>query len=389
MKTITRFLAAVAMAACVAAPSQAQEQVKPYPYMFVGLQGGGQIALQDYWDHMDSFIGQVSLGGFFTPVVGARLGVQGWQTKGALESVSETYGYKYANANLDLLINLSNLITGKDYNRFNVILLGGVGLDYAWDNDDLKGLANSRALGMLPYTENLGYQWNDDLLSHNFRVGLMLDYDICRNLSVNLEAGVNSKGDRWNSIYNGHDDWQAYGLLGLAVKFGHKKVQAVPAPVVVEPEPVWETRIDTIWYDETSYKDVEVMESIERNIHFPIRDYNSKHPARAELQQIADFVKSHKDCKVDIKSYADKGTGNPRINKKYSEQRRQGTVEALVELGVAGDIITSSSYGDTVQPFAENDQNRVSITTATGKAIKKEPVKTRKFRTEEKRVRVQ
>ena len=56
---------------------------------------------------------------------------------------------------------------------------------------------------------------------------------------------------------------------------------------------------------------------------------------------------------------------------------------------VSSDMITVDWKGDTVQPFAENDENRVAITVVSGKAEKKEPVTVKKFRTEEKRVRIQ
>ena len=52
-------------------------------------------------------------------------------------------------------------------------------------------------------------------------------------------------------------------------------------------------------------------------------------------------------------------------------------------------IITAESKGDTVQPFAENDKNRVTLTVVTGDGTKKEKVVSKKFRIEEKRYRVQ
>jgi OOP family OmpA-OmpF porin len=56
---------------------------------------------------------------------------------------------------------------------------------------------------------------------------------------------------------------------------------------------------------------------------------------------------------------------------------------------VPASIITTSWKGDTVQPFAENDKNRVAITVANGTGEKQEKVITKKFRLEEVRYKVQ
>ncbi len=91
---------------------------------------------------------------------------------------------------------------------------------------------------------------------------------------------------------------------------------------------------------------------------------------------------------MDVKSYADKGTGNPPYNKKLAAQRAEKAVKALVDAGVPKSSITSSSYGDTVQPFSENDKNRVSIIVATGLKDVKAKQSVKKFRTKEVRYRV-
>ena len=151
-------------------------------------------------------------------------------------------------------------------------------------------------------------------------------------------------------------------------------------------EPKYATRIDTTWYDDVTYKEVPAAEKIEKNIYFEIRE--SDVSQNAEIKAIADFVKNHKNCKVSVSGYADKGTGNPTINKKYSQQRADCATKALIKAGVPANIITAKALGDSVQPFADNDKNRVVITVATGDGTKQEKVVTKKFRTKEVRYRV-
>lgn len=50
--------------------------------------------------------------------------------------------------------------------------------------------------------------------------------------------------------------------------------------------------------------------------------------------------------------------------------------------------ITSDCKGDTVQPFDENDKNRVAIVQVKGEGVKEEEVKTKKYRLEDTRHRV-
>jgi len=81
----------------------------------------------------------------------------------------------------------------------------------------------------------------------------------------------------------------------------------------------------------------------------------------ARLNKIVEWCKKYPQKGITIKGYADKGTGTPEVNKKYAEQRAQKVAKALQKKGVDAKRMTVSSYGDTVQPFNENDQNRCVI----------------------------
>ena len=151
-------------------------------------------------------------------------------------------------------------------------------------------------------------------------------------------------------------------------------------------EPVYETRLDTTWYNETVYKKVTEEETLRRDIFFNIR--KSSPISEQTVAEIVNFVNTHKDAKIVVTGYADKGTGTAKVNMRYSRQRAQAVTAALVKAGIDKSIITTDCKGDTVQPFAENDRNRVTITVATGKAEKDKPETVRKFRTNEVRVRV-
>lgn len=62
-----------------------------------------------------------------------------------------------------------------------------------------------------------------------------------------------------------------------------------------------------------------------------------------------------------MRGYADKGTGNPNINKRYSVQRVKSIRDMLLKADISESRISAEAMGDTVQPFADNDSNRVCI----------------------------
>ena len=374
MKFKTLFAAAAMMLGfCATASAQetASDELdyKPFPHMFVGLQGGVQATTTKHTlCDLITPTASVSFGAFFTPVVGARLHVNGMWNKGVVEWLDpvKSYDYKYVTTDLDLMINLINLFGKKNYSPWNLYLIGGIGLNYAWDNNDALAMKT-----LLP----MAY---DNRFSHNARAGLMVDYNICKNVSVNLEVASNFLSDRYNSKINNRDDLQLTAQLGVAFKFGYKKK---PAPVEE-----WATRVDTIWYDDSEFVPRVEDGKATWNVFYQIRE--SDFTADEQLAAIGAFLADHRECKIDIKSYADVQTGNPKINMGYSQQRNEKAVKALVDAGVNPSQITASYYGDTVQPFAENDKNRVSIITATGLKDVKDKKAVKKFRTKEVRYRV-
>jgi outer membrane protein OmpA-like peptidoglycan-associated protein len=81
-----------------------------------------------------------------------------------------------------------------------------------------------------------------------------------------------------------------------------------------------------------------------------------------KIKDIADYLKQNPNAKVEVTGYADAGTGNNRINDRLAKQRADVVVKALInEYNISADRISFDSKGSRVQPFAENDLNRVTI----------------------------
>lgn len=390
MKKITKYAAAVALLCGVSTAAMAQDNKEEFkPYWFAGVQGGVQTTFTNY-NSLKLLTPQFALqfGRWFAPEFGARLHVMGYDQKGGIAEGQfgldkQTYKFKACTADIDFLFNMSNILCPqRSCKNFNWILLAGFGSNYSWDYDEFKTLAyNNDFLSNHPayHDQVCGTKHS----TFNGRLGTAFEYDVTNSLSLNLELQANYKNDLYNLKTNDKNDWQAAAFIGVTFKIG--KAKKAPAPVQ-EVEPVYETRVDTVWYDDTSYKTIETDASLRRDIHFDIRKNGPI--SQQTVSEIMDFVKNNKDVKVTVTGYADKGTGNKRVNMKYSKKRAEALTDALVKAGVPAEIITTEWKGDTVQPFADNDANRATITVASGIGEKKEKVVTKKYRLEEKKVRV-
>ena len=88
----------------------------------------------------------------------------------------------------------------------------------------------------------------------------------------------------------------------------------------------------------------------------------------AKIAAFAQWLKTHPKAKAEITGYADAGTGNTGINSNLSRQRVQAVAKILTQKhGIPASRIKTAYKGDTVQPFAANDDNRVVIGTAVEK----------------------
>ena len=337
----------------------------PKSWNFVEVQGGVEWTASDAKiDKLLSPIGAISLGRYFTPVVGARLHVSGLQAKGRFEALNKDYKWNFITTDADLLINLTNLFSCNVSRPLNLIFVGGLGLTDAWKNDDMKEIVTTNPnLAPLAWTSN-------NRLSHNLRAGLRLETNVAKPLGLSLEIDANSLDDRFNSKNNDADDWMISGMIGISYRFGHKKCccQAKPEPVpVVEPEPVVEPAPVVpapvvVEEKKPEPKAVVKTEKLHETIFYVICKSNPVPGGNGEMQRVADFMNKYKDAKVMVIGYADKGTGNAKINKMYAERRAAECKDALVKnYKCDASRIIIDSKGDTIQPFTENDKNRCVI----------------------------
>lgn len=91
-----------------------------------------------------------------------------------------------------------------------------------------------------------------------------------------------------------------------------------------------------------------------------LSDLTAEH--NAQLDELVEWVNTRKIDKIVVKGYADRETGNPRLNEGYAKNRAEKVRKALIKkYKIDKSMIECSSYGDTEQPFNENIKNRCTI----------------------------
>ena len=290
------------------------------PHWFLQLQAGGQYTTGecDFGKLLSPNV-QIGIGRQFTPVIGARLALKAWK---------ESYKFTYFNPSLDLMINFA----GFNYNPNHLVdygIIAGIGANIRskMNEDDYNGL--NTYLTSKAYNPNGNYvplYENKSNTLVNGKFGAFLDFKVSDAVKLGLEATYNLTGSKFNIKNEG----------GYVDKIVEKIVEVEkPAPVV---------------------------EPLRRDIFFEINKTVIRDSEAQKVKDIADYLNAHPTAKVMITGYADAGTGNDRINDRLAKGRADVVVKALKEqYGIAESRISFDSKGSRVQPFADNDSNRVSI----------------------------
>ena len=374
MKPMKLFMASAMLMMGTAAMAQATYTDKDgneyqfKKHAFLDLQGGAQYTLGEakFGDLISPNV-QLGLGYQFSPVFGMRLQANGWQSMGGWSGFranpgetpyNATYKFKYVAPGLDFMFNLSNLFCGWNPNRvLNVTAFLGGGANIAWDNDEVNELA---ATMKNQNDYNLEYLWDGTKVRPYGRAGLELAFKVSKSVSLMLEGNANITSDKYNSKKAGNPDWYFNALAGLRINLGksatkkEKPVEPEPAPAPVQkveepapaPAPVVEKKV----------------EEIRRDIFFTINSNKISEKENKKILEVIDFLVKYPEAKVVVTGYADKGTGNDRINDRIAAKRAAAVVWMLEKrYGIPAERIIEESKGSRVQPFAENDMNRVSI----------------------------
>ena len=323
-----------------------------------GLDNGGNYDFLS--KQRRSFGGSVAIGKWFTPGIGLRTKLQGFNSKkiGAVGVTSQHFW----SLNEQIMFNLSNLFMG--YNPERV-----------WNISPFIGGGMARNMSANRYVMQLS-------------AGINSSWRLCRNLDLYAEAGWNRMEDNFDGnemaqLANTHHgrgwedkDNHLYAEIGLTFKLG--KATWNKTPDVDAIKALSQSQIDALnsqlndlnTENEKLRKELAekpkttvLTKSLKEFVATPISVFFNI--GKIDVALLKDLVNVRALAKYAIENnshilvtgYADSSTGTPAINQRLSEQRANTIVEELVKMGVnRSNIRTAAGGGVKMLEYPDYDR---------------------------------
>ena len=307
--------------------------------------------------------GEVFLGKWFSHKVGARLFVDGGTLHPFFKERTWMEDEKYIAGRVDFLLNFTNLFRSFSPNRFyNLIPYVGIGGANSFNADYIRqeqGMDKKKGSSSFMFGGGL---WNTFRLSDHFDLYVNLGLDV---LNANFDGWKDKDPTYSLGKSSNQFDGLASASIGLVYNFGKSSKKEIIAPPVfiqeeqpiVRPEPQPEPQPQP---QPEPPKVVEPVKVVLDPVFFRIDKSIIDADQEIKIQQAADFLKANPSAKLNVVGYADVETAYPKYNLALSERRAKAVANQLVKkYGISSDRLKLDWKGDTVQPFAINDKNRV------------------------------
>ncbi len=343
----------------------------PAAHWFIELHGGaamlpfGNKANGDaeFVDRISPVV-SLSFGRWHSPYFATRLRGYAWNVYSFEKPANEVVRYQnvFGAASLEFMFDVVNYFAPYRENRvFHLIPFVGLGAHMKfYSADDKSG-------------DRVGTK-ND--LSGLFNGGLALKFRLGKRVDLNLEGQMMVSKNNFKGTLTAHNPADVTALVsaGLTFKLGRVAFQPI-TPMDYELVNDLNGQISSLRAQnaELSKRPVSCPECpdalapatavnvIENVVAFRIGSAKIDKNQMINVYNSAEAVKAN-GGKIYIVGYADEQTGTPEINMSLSERRAEAVKNALINnYGVNPDNIVIDFKGDTVQPFATNEWNRVAI----------------------------
>ena len=343
----------------------------PAAHWFIELHGGaamlpfGNKANGDaeFVDRISPVV-SLSFGRWHSPYFATRLRGYAWNVYSFEKPANEVVRYQnvFGAASLEFMFDVVNYFAPYRENRvFHLIPFVGLGAHMKfYSADDKSG-------------DRVGTE-ND--YSGLLNGGLALKFRLGKRVDLNLEGQMMVSKNNFKGTLTAHNPADVTALVsaGLTFKLGRVAFQPI-TPMDYELVNDLNGQISSLRAQnaELSKRPVSCPECpdalapatavnvIENVVAFRIGSAKIDKNQMINVYNSAEAVKAN-GGKIYIVGYADEQTGTPEINMSLSERRAEAVKNALINnYGVNPDNIVIDFKGDTVQPFATNEWNRVAI----------------------------
>lgn len=333
---------------------------------FISIAGGASILLGDQNDKADfgnrlNFAPQFSFGKWFNPYLAMRFQFNGgvlhgfaFKDKDVSNPIIMQHN-KYVAAHVDLMWDVTNFWL--PYNEARVFhFIPWIGVGYA------------------QRFETQGYPRTE---SPTLNAGVQLAFRLSKRVDFNIEAQGSLLNEQFNRVdYKHLTDGIAQLSAGFTFRLGKTDFEVIQ-PMDYNLLNDLNNQINALRAanDELSKRPVscpecqEVVTEVVNNyadnvVYFRINSAKIDKNQQINIYNTAEFIKNT-NAPIKVVGYADKDTGTSNYNMQLSEKRARAVAKELIEkYGISSDQITIEWKGSDVQPYSENNWNRVVIMSA-------------------------
>lgn len=367
--------------------SKTDERVEFTPYWFVQFEDGVTHTSGSYGTITQVLSPEFTVGGgyMFNPLFALRANLGYGESRNWIDQNYKGFSSQFYQLQGDAMLNICNLLGGYNHHRgVNIFPFIGVSANLGAEN-----LAYDQ-----PQTPDA---WKAVKLFPSARAGVHFDFRITNHVSAILEGNYNIYSDKLNSKLEGGLDRQQNVLAGLKYKMGDgyrpsagylaaqaaAKEAAIAAEKAAAAKAAAEAEAARLAAEKAAREKAEAERiaaekaAAEAAAKAAEAEYRRKcleytcdiffaldrsviRPKEMEkVDALVKFLNENTEFKVALCGYADRQTGTPGYNLPLSERRVKAVRKALLERGIAEDRILTDFKGDTVQPFAVQEQNRL------------------------------
>ena len=313
----------------------------------------------------------VGFGKWFSPYIGWRLSFLG----GSLHWDNQQFNHaKWVNANLDFMWDMFNSFGGVNSKRvFSIVPFIGLGGAYTWDYSDGASTV-LRDNGKVKRNS-----WSLPLSA-----GLQLRFRLCKYVDFFAEGRAQFAGDNFNnevvgapidmnlsviggfSFNIGGADFKSYNPCDYVSYIANLNNQvndlrgalATTSAALAAAEAQLPCPEIQVQEKNTVIEAAPMMATV----RFNINSARIRNQEMVNVYNVAEWMKANPEQNVVICGYADKDTGTSSYNMALSKRRAEAVRDALVnKYGINPDRLTIDAEGSNVQPYKENNWNRIVI----------------------------
>ena len=307
-------------------------------------------------------------GKWFSPYLGWRFNAVG----GAIYWQNINYDKaKYVNASVELMWDMFNSFKVNPRRVFSIVPFVGVGGTYVWDyinpqgNDLQRNGKVRKDQWLLPVSAGIQFRLRLCKYVDFFAEGRFQLYGDNFNNTISgnpIEANLTAIGGFNFNI--GGSDFRSYNpcdYLGY-INTLNNQVNDLRGGLATTAAALAAAEAQLPCPEVTTAPAEASASPLLSTVRFKINSDVIEDYEQVNVYNIAQWMKANPNANVTIAGYADKDTGTSEYNMALSKRRAEAVRSALVnDYGINPDRLSMQAQGSSVQPYSENNWNRIVI----------------------------